>query len=50
MDLEDTQWTDNVYLYNTTIYKNNGQIFGDYFKTGQKDRYDLMCSVDVYDK
>ena len=37
--------------YNTTICtKLNGQIFEDYFKTGRKDRYYLMFSVDTYGK
>ena len=32
--------------YNTTICtKLNGQIFEDYFKTGRKDGYELMCAV-----
>ena len=38
-------------IYNTTICtKLNGQIFKDYFKTVHKDRCDLMCSFDAYDK
>ena len=35
--------------YNKTICtKLNGQIFKDYLKTGHKERYELMCSVDTY--
>ena len=46
--LEDTQCTDKVPWYNATICtKLNGQISKDYLKTGQKGRYDLMCSVDA---
>ena len=37
--------------YNTTICtKLNGQIFKDYLRTGLKERYDLMCYIDAYDK
>ena len=37
--------------YNTTIFtKLNGQIFEDYLKMVLKDRYELMCTVDAYDK
>ena len=42
---------DNGSWYNTTIFSQlNGQKFEDYLKTGQKDRYELMCAVDVYGK
>ena len=51
MDIEDTQWTDKDPRYNTTICtKINGQSFEDYLKTGHKDRYDLICYVDAYNK
>ena len=47
MDVEDTQCMDKGLWYNTTICtKLNGQIFEDYFKTGHRDRYVLMCSID----
>ena len=37
--------------YNTTICsKLNNQIFKDYFKTGGKDSYALMCAVGAYYK
>ena len=32
------------------MQKLNGQIFEDYLKTGQKDRYELTCYVDSYGK
>ena len=49
--LEDTHCTGKCSWYNTTIgTKLNGQCFGDYLKTGQKDRYYLMCSIDMYEK
>ena len=51
IDLEDTKCTDRSHWYNTTICtKLNGQTFGYYLKTVQKDRYDLMCSVDAHYK
>ena len=49
MDIEDTKWTYKDPCYITTICtKLNGQSFKDYLKTGQKDRYDLIHSIDVY--
>ena len=42
---------DKVLCYNTTFcIKSNGQSLKDYSKIGHKDRYDLMCSVDAYNK
>ena len=42
---------DKVLCYNTTFcIKSNGQSLKDYSKIGHKDRYDLMCSVDAYEK
>ena len=44
-----SQWMDKGQWYNTTNSSNlNSQILYDYFKTGRKDRYDLMCSVSAY--
>ena len=40
-----------VPCYNTTICtKLDGQSFEDYLKTERNDRYELMCSVDAFDK
>ena len=51
IDLDDTRCTDKLPWYNTNISaKLNGQIFEDYYKTVQADRYDFMCYVDTYDK
>ena len=37
--------------YNITIFTElNGQSFKDDLKTGRKDSYDLICSVDAYEK
>ena len=50
MNLEDTQWREKGIWYNRTICKKlNGQIFEDYLKTGQKDRYEFLFYVDTYD-
>ena len=46
-----SQQIDKGSWYNTTIFKKlNGQIFEDYFKTLCKDRYELMCAINDYDK
>ena len=38
-------------LYNTTIFSQlNSQSFEEFFKTGRKDRYELVCAVDAYNK
>ena len=37
-------------LFSIALTKLNGQISKYDFKIGQKDGYDLMCSVDAYDK
>ena len=51
MDLEDTKQMGKGSWYNTTICaKLNGKIFEDYLKTGQKERYTLIFSVDAYYK
>ena len=45
------QWMENGPWFNKTIFSQlNGQNFEDYLKTGRKDRYELMCDVDVYEK
>ena len=42
---------DKIPWYNTTICtKLNSQSFEDYFKTGRKDRYEMMYYIGVYDK
>ena len=42
---------DNGPWYNKTNFSQlNGQNFEDYFRKGRKERYELMCSVDEYDK
>ena len=47
----ETDLEDKVPQYNTIIStKLNGQRLEDYFKTGRKDRYYLMCDVDAYAK
>ena len=51
MSAQVVQWMDKVPWYNTTIFtKLNGQIFKDYFITGRKYRYELMCAFDAYEK
>ena len=46
-----SQWMDKVPWYNKIICtKLNGQIFEDYFKTGCKDRYELICNIYEYVK
>ena len=51
MAVQGNQRMEKVPQYNTTIFiKLNGYLFGDYLKTGRKDRYELMCAVDAYDK
>ena len=36
--------------YNKILFsKLSGHNFEDYFKTGRKDRYEIMCAVDAYD-
>ena len=51
MNLENTQWKDKGTSCNITICtKLNAQNFEEYFKTGQKERYYLICSVDAYYK
>ena len=51
MDAYNTKYMDKVPWYNTTICtKLNGQNSEDYLKTGRKDRYYLMCSIDAYGK
>ena len=50
MDAEETQWMKKIPWYNKTICTIfNIKSFKDYLKTGRKDRYDLMCSIDAYD-
>ena len=44
MDVEDSQWMEKGPWYNKTIR------FEDYFRTGCKDRYELIFYLDVYDK
>ena len=45
------KWTQNGPCYNTTIYSQlSGQKFEDYFEAVRKDRYELMCDVDAYDR
>ena len=42
---------DNGPWYNKTIFSQlNGQNFEDYFRKGRKERYELMCYVDMYEK
>ena len=51
MEVQGSQWIDKGPWYNTKICtKLNVQSFKNDFKTGHKDRYELMCAVDVYDK
>ena len=51
MDVIGSQWMDKCKWYNTTIFtKLNGQSFEDDTKTGLKDRYELMCAVDAFEK
>ena len=51
MDEEESQFTDKGPWFNTNIWTRlNGQIFEDYSKTGRKDRYKCMCSIDAYIK
>ena len=48
MDVQDSQWMNKGPWYNITIWKQlNGRSFEYYLKTGTKDRYELMCSVDA---
>ena len=43
--------TEKVTWYNKAVCKKlNSQSFRDYFKTGRKKGYYLMCSVDTYEK
>ena len=45
------QWMDKSPWYNTNICTEwNGQILGDNFWTGRKDRYEFMCRFDLYEK
>ena len=51
MGVQDSQCMDKGTWYNTIICtKLHGKIFENYFKIGRKYRYELMCSVDAYDK
>ena len=51
MDAQDRQGMDKSTWYNTTICtKLNDRIFEDDLKTGHKDRYELVFSVDKYGK
>ena len=44
MDVQCRQWIDKGPWYNKTICtKLKGQIIKYYFKTGLKERYELMC-------
>ena len=41
----------NCPLYNTKVCSQLGiHNFEYYFTTGRKDRYELLCDVDVYDR
>ena len=51
MAVQCSKWMGRCPWYNKKICtKLNVQISEDYLKTGHKDRYELMCAVDVYDK
>ena len=51
MDVKGSQCMEKGIWYNTTIdTKINVQSFKDYFKTGCKERYELMCYIYVYYK
>ena len=51
IDLEDTQQKDKVPWNNTTICtQQNGKRFEYYFKTVQKDSYNLMCYLYEFGK
>ena len=43
------KWTQNGPLYNKTICsQSSGHNFEDYFTTGRKERYELLCDVYAY--
>ena len=51
MAVKGSQYTDKGPCYSTTICtKLNVQIFENYFRTGRKDRYELMCAANAYEK
>ena len=46
-----SKWIEKGPWYNTIISsKLNVQSFEDYLKTGLRDRYELMCAFNVYEK
>ena len=51
MDIQDSQFIEKYPWFNTIICtKLHVQSFKYYFKTVRKERYELMCYVDMYEK
>ena len=49
IDQHCAKWMKNSQWNNTTVlFQLSGQKIEDFFKTGYKDRYELLCSVDTY--
>ena len=45
------EWMTGGTWYNTSIYKElHGKVFEGFIRNAKTDRYNIMCSIDAYEK
>ena len=51
MEIQNSDWTTGGTWYNTSICnKLNGKVFEAFIINARTDRYNIMCSIDAYER